>query len=246
MDTKILKEIGLTDNEIKVYLTMLEEDENLASTIANKTRINRSLVYTILTNLINKGMISYVIKENRKYFKATAPEKILNVLKEKEQEIRKQEEKIKEIIPKLKSLKLPKKEEPSIEVYKGKEGLKTVLDDVLKEGKDYQMIGYTAIGTKIAEYWFAHWHRRRIKMGIKRKILAPYTLKGKSVMKYPLTKAKYFPSHYSMQTSTLIYGDKATIYLPLKNDFLGIMIKSKEIIETYRSQFNLLWKIAKK
>ena len=188
----------------------------------------------------------FVVKENRKYFRATDPEKILNVLREKEDEIRRQEQQIKKMIPNLRALKSSKKEESSIEVYKGTEGFKTVLDDVLKEGKAYEMMGYTAIGTKIAKYWFAHWHRRRIKMKIKRKMLAPYTLRGKKVMQYPFTNAKYFPKDYPMPTSTLIYGNKAIIFLPLKDDFLGIMIKSKEIIETYRSQFDLLWKIAEK
>lgn len=245
MDASILKQIGLAGNEIRVYLAMLEEDENLASAIANKTRINRSLMYTILNNLINKGVVSYVIKENRKYFRATDPEKILSILKEKEAVIKKQEEEISRIIPQLRALKLPKREEFAIEIYKGPEGFKTVLDDVLRVGKDYQMIGYTGYGLKNVKYWFAHWHRRRIRMKIKRNVLFPYKFKGTIATKYPLTEARFLPKNYPVLISILTYGEKAIIFLPLEKDFAGIIIKSREIVESFRSQFNILWNLFK-
>lgn len=247
MDTTILKEIGMTDNEIKVYLAMLEENENLASAIAEKTKINRSLMYAILGNLIEKGMVSYVIKENRKYFRATDPEKILNVLKEKEGLIKKQEEAIKKIIPDLRKLRLPKKEEVKVEIYRGKEGNKTLLDDLLRLGEDYLCLGYSGLSLGIVPYYFIHWHKKRVKMGIKRKIITKEQMRGKKQMLFGLTRAKYVPDEYNIPISTMIYGNKVWIMLPAgKNDQVSILIRSKNIANSYRNYFNLLWKIAKK
>lgn len=247
MDSTILKEIGMTDNEIKVYLAMLEEDENLASAIAEKTKINRSLMYTILNNLIEKGMVSYVIKENRKYFRATDPEKILNVLKEKEDLIKKQEEEIKKIIPDLRRLKLPKKEEIKVEIYMGKEGNKTLLDDIFRVGKDYICLGYSGLSLGIVPYYFIHWHKKRVKLGIKRKIITKEQMRGKKQMLFGLTTAKYVPDEYNIPISTMIYGDKVWIMLPAgKGDQTSILIESERIANSYRNYFNLLWKIARK
>jgi len=246
MDTAVLKQIGLTDNEIKVYLAMLEEDENLASTIANKTKINRSLMYTILNNLINKGMVSYVIKENRKYFRATDPEKILNILKEKEELIKKQEEAIKNILPGLRKLKLPKEEEVRVEIYRGKEGLKTLLDDMLKTGY-YLCLGYSGLSMDVAPYYWTHWHKRRIKLGIKRKIITKEQMRRHKAMKWGLTSARYVPDELNIPISTMIYGNKVWTMLPAgKNDQVSILIESENIANSYRNYFNLLWKIAKK
>ncbi len=243
MDTTTLKEMGLTNNEINVYLVMLKEDENLASAIADKTKINRSLVYTILNSLINKGIINYVIKENRKYFRAGDPKKILDIVEEKEQLLKKQKEKIIGIIPDLRKLKSPKKEEFTIEIYRGVEGFKTVLGDILKEKKDYQMIGYTNVGYKITRFWFEHWHKKRIKLKIKRKVLFPNKFKGHENTKIPLTEARFLPKDYLTPTSIVLYGKKAIIFLPMENDFAGIIIKSKEIIESFKNQFNVLWNL---
>lgn len=246
MDSMILKEVGMTDNEIRVYLAMLEEDENLASAIAEKTKINRSLMYAILNNLIEKGMVSYVIKENRKYFRATDPEKILNVMKEKEDLIKQQEEAIKKIIPDLRKLRLPKKEGLRVEIYKGKEGLKTLLEDMLKTG-DYLCLGYSGLSLDVAPYYHIHWHKRRIKMGVKRRIITKEQMRGKFAMKYGLTQARYVPDALNIPISTMIYGNKVWIMLPSgKGDQTSILIESKNIADSYRNYFNLMWRIAKK
>lgn len=239
MNIEVLKQVGLTNTEIKVYLALTELGLSLASKTASKAGIDRAVTYHVIENLIKKGLVNYVIKENRKYFNTTEPEKILDLLKEKE-------EAVKELIPELRKLRKPLEEKPIIEIYQGKEGLKTVLNDVLDQRKNYFIIGYTGAALKLTKYWFPHWHKRRIKLKIKRFILFPYEMKGKEVTKYPLTEAKFLPQNYKTPVSTFIYGkDKVLIFLPIENDFTGIVIKSKEVWESYKNTFNILWNISK-
>src|SRR3989338_501596 len=117
MNTEIFKQVGLTNTEIKIYLALFEVGPSLASKIASKANVERAVTYNILENLIKKGIVGHVIKENRKYFSAAAPEKLLDLLKEKE-------EAVKEIIPELDKLRQPLAEKPVVEVYQGVEGLK--------------------------------------------------------------------------------------------------------------------------
>jgi len=239
MNTDVLKEVGFTNTEIKIYLALFELGSSLASKIGKKAKVERAVTYHILEKLIKKGIVNYVIRENRKYFSAAGPEKLLDILKEKE-------ESIKEIIPYLKGIKQPFKDEPTIEVYKGLEGLKTVLDDVLDEGKDYFILGYTGEASKMGKHWFTHWMKRRIKMGITRTVLFPYEWRGRKETMLALTKKRFLPMGYITPVSTFVYGnDKVLIFLPTKEDFTGIIIKSREIWEAYKNTFNALWKIAK-
>ena len=67
-------------------------------------------------------MVSYFIKENRKYFHATSPDALTKYLEEKERMIKEQRETIKPLIEQLKKMEAPKKEAYSIEVFGGKEG----------------------------------------------------------------------------------------------------------------------------
>ena len=109
MEDRILEEIGLTHNEIIVYKTLLQLGQTTAGPLTKKSGIHRSRVYESLNKLINKGLVSYSIKANIKYFSAQNPETIIDFLEEKKKAV-------KEILPELKSLQIfkPEKQESNI------------------------------------------------------------------------------------------------------------------------------------
>ena len=121
-----LKKFGLSEKEGKVYLSCLELGETTASDIAIKSNLPRTLVYDILERLIDLGLVSYNIKTNKKHFISAEPQELLRILKEKE-------ESIKEVLPNLEELqKLKGVKRPKVEIYEGKEGMKTVMNNILR------------------------------------------------------------------------------------------------------------------
>lgn len=241
METEALKEIGLTDTEIKVYVTLLQEGQSLASAISEKSKVERAVTYHILEKLMRKGLVSYVIRENRKYFNAAEPEKLKDLLKE-------QEAALNDIIPELTKLKKQDNQQISIEVFRGKEGFKTVLDDLIRDKKPYYIIGYTGAGSEIAEFWYKHWNKRRIKNKVHRYLLLNKGNEELKALEYPLTSIKILPysAIHESKSSIIIYGDdKVLLFLPIE-EFAGIRIKNKEIHNSYKEYFSLLWKLAKK
>lgn len=240
-----LKSVGLTKNEVKVYVACLQLGSSLASAIAEKSGIYRTIIYDILNSLIGKGLVSYHIKENRKYFHAVSPKALTKYLEEKEKIIQEQKKTIEPLIEQLKKIELPRKEPYSIEVFSGIEGFKTLLEDIIKEGKNYKMLGYESLGTKLLKYYFVHWQKRRLEKKIKRKIIAKKKRK-QEIGKYPqLTETRFLPNDYEIPTSVLIYGYKSILFLPLEEDFVAIKIDSEKITKSFETYFEILWKIAK-
>ena len=131
---KILQELGLEEKEAKVYLELLKLNETTATKISEKTNLDRTLMYQLTNKLIEKGLVSYIIKNNVKYFSAVNPEKLVQDLKEKEKQLQK-------AMPELLNLKKSKEEETKVEIFKGEEGLKTVLKDIIRTKKDYIVFG---------------------------------------------------------------------------------------------------------
>jgi sugar-specific transcriptional regulator TrmB len=246
MDEKILKEIGLTDAEIKVFIELSKVDSAMASEIADKVSIYRTNIYDIFESLIKKGLVSYIIKANRKHFIASKPQKLLDYLKEREEKIKEQENQIKDLIPFILKLKQPKQEELKAEIYRGKEGLKTLLNDMLNEKKTIFYLGYSAITKQILPYFFIHWHKRRAKLKIKRKILAKKQMRDDESVKLPLTEVKFLSDSYNIPISTMIYGNKIWILIPSDNDHISLLIESKKLSQSFLNYFEQLWKIAKK
>ena len=237
MQAEVFQQLGLDYREINIYMELLKLGPSKAGELSQRIAIDRSVVYKLLYRLIEKGFVSSVIRENRKYFQATDPEKLLDVLKERE-------DRLQEIIPELRSLKKVIVE-TQVEVYKGKEGFKTVMNDLLKQKKDLYGIGYTAKGPEIIKYWYEQWNNRRIKKKIHRIYLVSSETAKKEVTKRSLTTIKIMPEGFISPSSTIIYGDNVAIFFPEEDDFTGIIIRSKRIAKAHKSFFDTLWKLSK-
>jgi len=233
-----LEKMGLSKNEIKVYLALLKLGASLASKIAKETNLNRSLVYRILDDLIKKGFVGYVIKENRKYFNAASPNKLLDILHESERDIKK-------IIPQLLSLRKPVEKAPEVEVYSGKEGMKTMLEDVLRTGKEVLVLGARSDFANKLIYYHPNWHRRRIKLKLKMKALFEHGQKiTKELIKLPHTEIKVLPKELKSNIMFAVFGNKVAIELWFDYP-TTILIKDSNVADGFRNYFGFLWKIAK-
>ena len=76
MNTEALRKIGLTENEIKIYLDLLKSGTSTAYEIGKRTGIYRVHVYDKLEQLMDKGLVTYVYRGAKKFFQATNPSKI--------------------------------------------------------------------------------------------------------------------------------------------------------------------------
>lgn len=235
---EILSKAGLSRNEAKVYLVLLESGESLASRIAKETNLNRSLVYRILEDLIKKGFVGYVIKENRKYFNAASPNKLLDIIKENEREIKK-------IIPELLKVKKPVGKAPEVEVYSGKEGMKTVLEDVLRTEKEVLVFGAKSDFANKLIYYHPNWHRRRVKLKLKMRALFEHGQKiTKELIKLSHTEIKILPEELKSKIMFAVFGNKVAIELWF-NYPTTILIEDSNVANGFRNYFKFLWKQSK-
>jgi sugar-specific transcriptional regulator TrmB len=230
-----LKEIGLSESESQIYLTLLKKGEISVAEISQISGLHRTNIYDCLEKLKEKGFVSYLLKNNKQAYRASEPNIILDYFKEKEN-------KISRIIPELNKLKESIKEKVSVEIFKGEEGLKTALRDILKDKQE--VIGYNISGQlrkfmpKFSEYYFIEQEKHKIKHRFIYTIGTP-----KPPTKY--YEIKFLPKEYSNPTITLCYGGKI-LNLIFEPEMIAIRIKSNQLAEAQKKHFNLLWKIAKK
>lgn len=242
MIQETLEKTGLTKNENKVYLTLLKTGSSLVSDIARRTELHRRSTYDALDRLIEKGLVSYTIKSGKKYFQASNPDKILDLLKEKEEEIR-------QILPKLKEEFNREKPNVFTEVYEGKEGLKNIMELILKKKKDWLSIGSTGKGPEILPYFLPGWHKRRIKLKIRYKCLIARTEEGKKrakeFSKIGSVQYQFLPKNIEHPQTIWVFGDKTAIILVSVDYPIIFLIDNKEITQSFRDYFKFMWAKAK-
>jgi len=239
-----LQEIGLTNSEISVYSTLLNLGSVKASVLIKEIKIHRSRVYEALNKLIEKGLVSYIIKENIKYFQATNPDKLFDFIEEQKSKLDKKKQTIKKILPLLKK-QFESRPQAEAHVLYGKEGFKTMRQDVLKQGKTLYLIGAVGKEDDQLEYFFPGFNKLRIKQKIKWKILYDAEVRGKPITKQKLTETKFLPKEYSSPSVINIYADRVVNVLWQGDVPICFMIINKDIADSYRKWFGLLWKGSK-
>ena len=122
--------LNFSEKEANVYLALLELGKGTVSQIGRKANINRTTGYNILSQLVQKGLVSISGKEPKQEYVAESPDKIKQYLKE---EVKKNEEYLTQAdkaIPALKSIHNVKGR-PQVRFYEGKEGIKEIYEDTL-------------------------------------------------------------------------------------------------------------------
>ncbi|MDP2749530.1 MAG: helix-turn-helix domain-containing protein [Nanoarchaeota archaeon] len=229
-----LKESGLTGNEAKLYIELLQKGPLSANELAKKVGMDRTLAYTVLNHLIEKGLVNYVIRNSKKYFNSADPENLLNPVKAKETLVQ-------DLISQLKQIKKIEETPFEINVYEGKEGLRSFLNLVLKQ-KEFCSFGATG------RAFYALYEMPRIvkqveKSNLKVRIIGNISYKGTPA--FGMKKFEFRYLEIKSEVTTSIFGDYVSVHILTQKPFI-ILIKNKEIAEGYRNYFEVLWKIAKK
>ncbi len=235
MNLETFRDLGLTNNEALVYKALLENGPSLAGLISRKTGLHRRTVYDVTEMLIKKGLIGYIIKNNRRLFEASSPTKLLEIIEEKEHLLN-------EALPEMIMHYEKTIEKQETNFYKGKAGLKTVFEDQLNE-KEILILGASPLAYEVLQFYFKWFDKRRKEKRVKVKIIFNKTEKK---LNLPLAEIRYLPQKYSSPLAVNIYGNKVAIILWSKENPFAIVIKQKEIAEGYKKYFELMWKIAKR
>ncbi len=233
----ILKKIGFEERAAKIYLTLLKLNTATASKVAEETNIDRTTSYDILAKLIEKGIVSYVKKNNVKYFSPIEPQQLLQDLKEKE-------ESLKSIMPDLMELSKIKTDETTAEIFKGKEGIITILKMILRDREDYIFMGGAQDFCRTIPSFMRQFLQKTYKMEIKGKLICEEgfgdhneDIIGKNEI-YRLCPKEFI-------STTIKVWDNKTAFFIFKEPYYTILIKNKEIADRQRLFFRYLWKLSK-
>ncbi len=243
MKTSLFYSLGLTKNETKVYLTLLDLGTAQAGQITEKSGVHRRNVYDSISRLMEKGLISFVSVNNRKLFSPVNPRRFIELINEKKFELDNLRNEFSQMMPEL-ELTTSLQEKHDVRFYKGVEGLKTVYDDIIRTGKSYIGYGPGHQLEKILKHYLKHFVDNRIKNKIKIKLIYDEASRD-NIKKNPLSVIRYIPEHYSSRAALRIYGDKVAILLLSKEEPLAIVIKNKAIADGYKKYFEVMWEAAK-
>ncbi len=248
MDVQLFKDIGLTPGEIKVYFTLLEKGSMATGEISKHSGVHTSKVYPILDRLIQKGIVSYVTKENVRYYQASDPQHFLQYVHEKKLNLEEQEERLQKVLPELmQRQKMFGKRQEAL-IYEGMKGMTTIFKIMLDEWKRGEPYYVLTSGEELNDeqiLFFTKQQLLREQKHIPVQIVALETERGLYLKAYKESKYMRFRfTDFNLPAGINIVHNKVVtlVWNPVPTAFV---IESEVVAERYKRFFRRLWAAAK-
>lgn len=237
----VLKKLGLSDKEAKIYLKSLEMGTFSVAGISSASGIKRPTCYLILDELIKKGFILHIPRAKKALYVAEDPEVILENTQEK---LKLAEN----IVPQLKKLINNNSNKPIVKYYSTKKGIHGIFNEILKcKSKKYSFVGS---GKDVIEVtgkdFIDKWLEKKEKLQIESSSIR---MKSTEVLEdiYQNQKnsnLRLAPDDIHIPETIFIYDNKVAVISTKKEDF-GFVVQSKDFSESMTGLFKALWKLSK-
>lgn len=249
-----LKKIGLSENEAKVYLALLELGSEPAQEVAKKSEVKRATTYVQLEALMKLGLVTSFEKPagrngggTKTFFRAEDPEHLIKIAEREKKLARERETALDEILPGLSKLYLSSGERPRVRFFEGIEGVKTMLSGTFQIKTNVkEILGVTDLDSALQVFpkLTEEYTPARVKHGLRSRVI--YTgSEGASLSKTDaemLRESRFLPKNkFPFSGDMSIYGDEVVISAIKSAKPFGIIIESKEIANSLRAVFELAW-----
>lgn len=238
----VLKDFGLTDTEIKVYLALLKLGEATVPEIVKKVQIYKANAYNALDNLEKKGLVAHVKKEYKLYYSALNPEKLFGILESKK-------ESLDAVFPILQKYYKSKKVKREVNILSGKEGIKTLFKDIEIAGNNILVVGSALQLFSIMQHQPVLLMKKlENRNAVLRAVVVDREEVRKQVAeiqkKAHVGDVRFYPEKYFSPVAFITYNDRLIMGI-WEDDPLIIWIKDEHIAATFRNYFEMIWKTAK-
>lgn len=241
-----LKNLGLSDNEAKVYLAMLELGPSSVLEIAAQAKVNRPTAYVQIEALKKMGLASAQTKKGKKLFIAESPTQFEFLLEREEKTVEQKRGELMKILPELQTLFNLGDQKPQVRFFEGKEGLIKMQEEFLKV-KNKLILGISSADSIFKTFpdQLESYSPRRVARGIRAKFI--YTSSKGPILKDTdqkfLRESKYVPPERFPFTSDITIFDNKVAISATRGRLSGTIIEHDEIAESFRALFNLLWEL---
>ncbi|MFZ2253188.1 MAG: helix-turn-helix domain-containing protein [Minisyncoccia bacterium] len=233
-----LQDIGLSEKEARVYLTLLQLGPSNPYKIAKRSGLKRPTAYVIAEELIQKNCIVQTPGEKHTYI-ARSPESLFEEYEKKILDAKK-------FLPEFQALKGGIADKPTVLYFEGKHGMKQALMYGAKDMHNKEIVGFYAdpdFTTKETQAQSFEFNDYRIAHNIRLRGLLTETESLKGFEKYikdDTFVAKFIPKDmYSSNASLEFYPN--FIKILFYDTSIGVIIESPTVAKAMRQIFEMLW-----
>jgi len=248
MDLSVLKNIGLSSGELKVFEILLQRGEMPAKSIIEQSSLKKGDCYNKLYDLKRRGLVEEFTKEKKKFFRLDHPQKIKDYIDTEKERIDVVEKEIGSILPDIISNYNLAYHKPGVQYFEGEDAVEKLTEDSLTAKTE--ILSYADVKNFLSSFSLLNkkYLKKRYNLGIVKKFIVYENGFNREYFKShaEMTEIRYID--YPLENFNLnvqIYDDKIS-FLSFKNGrIIGIIIEDEYIAKLQRDLFSYIWSTAK-
>ncbi len=238
----VFQQLGLVKNEARIYETLLVEGKSPVGHISTKSKVHRRNVYDTLNRLIEKGLVFEIVQAKENHYQAVDPKKLLELIQEKKQVLE-------NVMPNLQTLYKGTPHAEEVYVYRGPEGWKNYMRDMIRTGETAYFIAAKGgwLDPRVQHFFPAFTKEAKAK-GIEFFHLFDHEVKRQcpEIIPHIGENYKFLPQGYSTPAAIDIFGDHVNIISGmhlggLAEEFSLTVIVNRQIADAFRVWFKFMW-----
>jgi len=237
-EAELMQTLGLSEQEIAVYLAALELGEANIQEISRKSCVKRTSIYNFIDTLKERQLLSEIKKGKRKLYSAVSPHHLVDEQKSKVASVER-------LIPQLLAIQNSVRNKPRVSFFEGVEGIKEIYKTTLRDKKIIYAWEDIDKTFDIMPAQFAKWYpAERAAMKIPARCIdrdTPLAREWTSKNDVRLARETRFIKSEESGTEINVFGDKVAFFRFDKAHPFGVVIEDKGIATAVRAAWQELW-----
>jgi len=239
-----LREIGLTEYEEKIYLTLLKQGTLTGGQVSKLSKVPHGRTYEVLNNLAEKGFVS-VLPIKPKIFKAVDPKIAINsTINNQINDLHELGKIIPSQLKAYNPLPKRKKNDQHISILAGRKNMINIIINSINCAQKYIKTMYTY---ELDPHGMVRVQNEALKRGVKiKQIATKLTRQGLKWMRRDIKRGiqvRYYP----VEELRFTVRDGTTSFQTMLNprnpkDRITILAESLEFTQAFEHYFDVLWK----
>lgn len=239
--------LGLSEEEIVVYLSTLEHGSATALELARNTGIPRTTVYLLIDSLLEKKLVSLSADAKKKQYVPASPEELIHLAQVKKEQMQETLHSLRDELPQLHALYRLYHNQPKIQYYKGKNEIIKLFEESLKQERIYMYFLSKEYTSYFGPYLKTYRDELKRAMCYTKEILSE-TVDNLEYQKHENTvrnQIVLLPQSGVINIDSIIYGEKIVTITYKDGSPHATVICDKDIQYFEVVKFNALWSTCK-
>jgi sugar-specific transcriptional regulator TrmB len=241
-----LKNQAFNEKDIQVYLDVFRHGQSFASSIALRTGIDRTTVYSVLKRLVKRGVLVEATINDVASYMPVSPEVFLQEIDHKVDELEARRKVAGLFVDELKGLKRTVFDKPDIKIYEGIEAVIGLYERTLiKNSLQKVFTSLNSLPEGMGEFLKKRFIDLKVKKGVVSRVIVADTKFSKRYKALDLSSnrktviAKKYP--LDLHSEVILYGEKEVAIIDFHQHIYGIVIESSTLYKSLEALFDYIW-----